>query len=88
MEGKTPKGGGRFSVRLRPNPDHRRNGMFDHTFPTSEPHDDLPASDGIGAFCYSGKPRPDTSALLAGLGMPAHAIRSFIATQAGVGSDG
>ena len=46
--------------------------MFDHTFPTSEPHDDLPASDGIGAFCYSGKPRPDTSALLAELGMPAH----------------
>ena len=62
--------------------------MLDLTCPTSEPHDDPPAPDGIGAFCHSEKPRPDTGALLAELGMPSHAIRSFIATQAGVGSDG
>ena len=62
--------------------------MFDHIFSPSEPHDDLPASDGIGAFCPSGKPRHDTGALLAEIGMPAHQIRSFIATQATIGPDG
>ena len=62
--------------------------MFDHTFSTSEPHDDLPASDGMGAVCHSEKPRPDTGALLAEIGMPGHEIRSFIATQATIGADG
>ena len=62
--------------------------MTNYTFSTSEPHDDLPASDGINTFYHSEKSRPDTGALLAEIGMPAHEIRSFIATQAGVGSDG
>ena len=62
--------------------------MFDHTFPPSEPRDGPPASDGYGAFCPSEKPRHDTGALLAEIGMPAHQIRSFIATQATIGADG
>ena len=62
--------------------------MLDHTFSPSKPHDDLPASDGINTFYHSEKPRPDTGALLAEIGMPAHEIRTFIATQATTGADG
>ena len=62
--------------------------MFEPTFSTSEPHDDLPASDSMGAFCHSETPHPDTAVLLAELGMPAHQIRSFIANQATTGADG
>ena len=32
--------------------------------------------------------RPDTGALLAEVGMPAHAIRTYVPSQAGIGSDG
>ena len=65
--------------------------MFDRTFPTSEPHDapsDPGGPDGMGTFYRAETPRPDTSALLAELGMPAHAIRTYVPSQAGIGSDG
>ena len=60
--------------------------MFNPTFPSDETRDGL--SDGIGLFCRTETPRPDTVALLAELGMPSHAIRTFVPFQAGIGSDG
>ena len=62
--------------------------MFDHTFPASEPHDapsDPGGPDGMGQFYRAETPRPDTGALLAELGMPAHAIRTYVPSQAGIG---
>ena len=60
--------------------------MYDSTFSNNEPHDDLPASGSIGAFRHSEIPRPDTAELLAELGIPAHQIRSSIATRATTGT--
>ncbi len=62
--------------------------MFDPAFSTSESNDDLPASNDIGAFCHAETPRPDTAVLLAELGMPAHQIRSHVASLEGIGADG
>ena len=64
--------------------------MFDRTFPTSKPHDaasDPGGPDGMGTFYRTETTRPDTVALLAELGMPAHAIRTYVPSQAGIGSD-
>ena len=65
--------------------------MFDRTFPSHETCNDLsdPGDpNGMGTFYRAEAPRPDTGALLAELGMPSHAIRTFIPSQAGIGSDG
>ena len=66
--------------------------MFDRTFPSDETRDDLSdptgSPNGIGTFCRTETQRPDTVALLAELGMPSHAIRTFVPSQAGIGSDG
>ena len=65
--------------------------MFDRTFPSDETRNDLsdPGSpNGMGTFYRTETPRPDTVALLAELGMPSHAIRTFVPSQAGIGSDG
>ena len=65
--------------------------MFDRTFPSDETHNDLsdPGSpNGMGTFYRAEAQRPDTGALLAELGMPSHAIRTFVPSQAGIGSDG
>ena len=64
--------------------------MFDRTFPSDETRNDLsdPGSpNGMGTFYRAEAPRPDTVALLAELGMPAHAIRTYVPSQAGIGSD-
>ena len=39
-------------------------------------------------FRHTETPRPDTGALLAELGMPSHAIRTYVPSLAGIGSDG
>ena len=60
-------------------------------FPTSEPHDapsDPGCPNGMSTFSRAETSRPDTSALLAEIGMPSHAIRGFIASRATTGSDG
>ena len=44
--------------------------------------------DGFGPFRHAETPRPDTDALLAEIGMPSHSIRTFVPSQAGIGSDG
>ena len=65
--------------------------MFDRTFPSNETRNDRsdPGSpNGMGTFYRAETLRPDTGALLAELGMPSHAIRSYVASQAGIGSDG
>ena len=65
--------------------------MFDRTFPSDETRDapsDPGGLNGFGPFCHTETPRPDTGALLAELGMPAHAIRTYVPSQAGIGSDG
>ena len=65
--------------------------MYDRTFPSDEPRNDLSepgGPNGFGRFCRAETPRPDTEALLAEIGMPVHAIRTFIPSQAGIGSDG
>ena len=65
--------------------------MFERTFSSDESHaalSDPAGPDGIGLFCRAETPRPDTGALLAEVGMPAHAIRTFIPSQIGIGPDG
>ena len=65
--------------------------MFDRTFPASEPHDapsDPGSPNGMGTFYRAEALRPNTGALLAELGMPSHAIRTYVPSQAGIGSDG
>ena len=42
----------------------------------------------MGTFYRAETLRPDTGALLAELGMPSHAIRTYVPSQAGIGSDG
>ena len=42
----------------------------------------------MGTFYRAEAQRPDTGALLAELGMPSHAIRTYVPSQAGIGSDG
>ena len=65
--------------------------MFNPTSPSDETRDGLSdptGPDGIGLFCRAEAPRPDTGALLAELAMPSRAIRTFVPSQAGIGSDG
>lgn len=65
--------------------------MFDRTFPSDETRDapaDPGGPDGLSPFCRAETPRPDTGALLAEIGMPSHAIRTYVPSQAGIGSDG
>ena len=65
--------------------------MFDRTFPSNETRDapsDPGGPDGFGPFRHAETPRPDTVALLGELGMPSHAIRTYVAPLAGNGSDG
>ena len=65
--------------------------MSNRNFPTGEPRDapsDPASPDGMGPFHRAETSRPDTTALLAEIGMPSHAIRGFIASRATTGSDG
>ena len=65
--------------------------MFYRTFPSDETRNDLsdPGSpNGMGPFYRAEAQRPDTGVLLAELGMPSHAIRTYVPSQAGIGSDG
>ena len=65
--------------------------MFDRTFPSDETRDapsDPGGPDSFGPFCHAETPRPDTVALLGELGMPSHAIRTYVASPADIGSDG
>ena len=65
--------------------------MSNRNFPTGEPHgapSDTENPDGMGTFYRAETSRPDTTALLAEIGMPSHAIRGFIGSRAGTGSDG
>ena len=65
--------------------------MFDHFFPSDETRDapsDPGGPDRMGSFYRAESPRPDTGSLLAEIGMPAHQIRSFIATRATTGAEG
>ena len=65
--------------------------MSNRTFPTIEPRDapsDTENPNGMGTFYRAETSRPDTTALLAEIGMPSHAIRGFIASRATTGSDG
>ena len=65
--------------------------MFDRTFPSNETRD-APTGpgdpDSFSLFCNTETSRPDTVALLGELGMPSHAIRTYVSSQAGIGSDG
>ena len=65
--------------------------MFDRTFPSDESHhapSDAGGPDGFGLIYPAEAQRPDTGALLAEIGMPSHAIRTYVPSQAGIGSDG
>ena len=65
--------------------------MFDRTFPSDETRNDLSHlgdPDGFSLSYLAETPRPDTGALLAEVGMPSHAIRTFVPSQAVIGSDG
>ena len=65
--------------------------MFDRTFLSDETRNDLSHlrdPDDFGLFYPAEAQRPDTGALLAEVGMPAHAIRTYVPSQAGIGSDG
>ena len=65
--------------------------MFDRTFPLNETRD-APTGpgdpDSFSPFRHAETPRPDTVALLGELGMPSHAIRTYLSSRASIGSDG
>ena len=87
-KGDAPKSGGRVSAEWRPNPIDRRTKMFDalpaiDTFTTQFDLDGTRDADPDYAA-----PLPDTGALLAAIGLPAHAIREVLGSRIYAGADG
>ena len=63
--------------------------MFDHIHSSTESNDTLFNSDSThGAEPGYAAPPPDTGALLAAVGMPAHAIREVLGSRTHTGADG
>ena len=61
--------------------------MFDRTFHPTKPATTCSTSGvrWLSLFYPAETPRPDTGALLVEVGMPSHAIRTFVPSQAGIG---